>query len=131
MHDGGFGRAISLLARVQRFALAPLKFYRRLPKTPDAQVPGVQFLKSATAVLANYRAARRGRSRAEFIAKLGTVVEEADESVGWLEFIRDGQIASDPELLSEAHESCAIFTKSLGTARRNLATRNLKLETKK
>ena len=65
----------------------------------------------------NYRAARRGRSRAEFIAKLGIVVEEADETVEWLEFLRDGNIASDPELLAEAKELCAIFTAALRTAR--------------
>ena len=81
-------------------ALAALEFYRRLPKAQDAQIPGVQFLRCATAVPANYRAARRGRSRSEFLAKLGIVVEEADEDVGWL---------------------CAIFTASLQTARKNAA----------
>ena len=79
---------------------------------------GVQFVKSSTSQWSNYRAARRGRSRAEFIAKLGVVVEEADESVGWLELMRDSSIASDPALLAEAQELCAIFTASLGTARR-------------
>ena len=62
---------------------------------------------------------RTVRSRAEFIAKLGIVVEEADEAVSWLEFMRDGQIASDAELLSEAKQLCAIFTQSLKTARQN------------
>lgn len=108
-----------LQERAYKFALASIDFYRRLPKTQDAQVPGVQYLKSSTSEWSNYRAARRGRSRAEFIAKLGVVVEEADESVGWLELMRDARIASDPALLAEARELCAIFTASLGTSRGN------------
>ena len=67
----------------------------------------------------NYRAARRGRSRKEFIAKLGNVVEEADESVEWLEVMRDSGIADAPRLLAEARELLAIFTASLKTARGN------------
>jgi four helix bundle protein len=110
-----------LLSRAETFALAALKLYRHLPTTQEAQIPGVQFLRSATSVLANYRAARRGRSRAEFIAKLGTVVEEADETVGWLEYMKNSGISSDPDLLREAKELCAIFTASLRTARRSAA----------
>jgi four helix bundle protein len=108
-----------LLDRVYRFSLASLRFYRRLPKGPDAQVPGVQFYKAATSSWANYRAAQRGRSRSEFIAKLGNVSEESDEAVGWLEFMRDGEIASDPTLLVEAKELSAMFTASLTSAREN------------
>jgi four helix bundle protein len=92
-------------------------FYRRLPKSQDAQVLGLQYLRSSTSEWSNYRATRRARSRAEFIAKLGNVVEEADESVGWLELMRDSNTASDQALLAEAKELCAIFTASLGTAR--------------
>ena len=108
-----------LLERVKRFSLNSLKFYRRLPKVPDAQVPGVQYLRSSHGVWLNYRAARRGRSRAEFISKLGTVVEEIDECVGNLEYMRDGDIATDAMLFVEAQELCAIFTKSLATAKKN------------
>ena len=82
-------------------------------------MPGVQFLKSSSSVSANYHAARRGRSTAEFISKLGTVVEEIDESVVWLEYMRNGKIANDPRLLSEAHELRRIFGTALATARRN------------
>jgi four helix bundle protein len=71
----------------------------------------------------NYRAAKRGRSRAEFNAKLGTVVEEADETVVWLEYLRDGKIAFDEALLLEAQALRRIFGKSLGTARRNAGRR--------
>ena len=112
-----------LLDRVYRFSLASLRFYRTLPRRPDAQVPGVQFYKAATSSWSNYRAAQRGRSRPEFIAKLGNVAEESDEAVGWLEFMRDGEIASDTALLSEAKELSAIFTASLTSARQNLKER--------
>ena len=114
-----------LVQRTRQFSLASLRFYKRLPKNPDAQVSGIQFLKASSSVAANYRAAKRGRSKAEFIAKLGTVVEESDECVYWLEYMRDGNIASDPELLSEAHQLRKIFGKSLGTARRNPWHRSL------
>ena len=71
-----------LVGRAYRFSLAALRFYRKLPKSPEAQVPGVQFYKAATSTWSNYRASQRGRSRAEFIAKLGIAVEESDEAVG-------------------------------------------------
>jgi four helix bundle protein len=108
-----------LLARTERFALDSLEFYRKLPRTMEAQVPGVQFYKAATSAWSNYRASKRGRSRPEFISKLGIAVEEIDEAVGWLEFTEKGRIAADPTLLDEAKELCAIFTASLQTARAN------------
>src|SRR5688500_16195753 len=108
-----------LVGRAYRFGLAALRFYRKLPKSPDAQVPGVQFYKAATSTWSNYRASQRGRSRAEFVAKLGIAVEESDEAVGWLEFMRDGEIRSDGELLAEAREICAMLTASLTKARGN------------
>jgi len=108
-----------LVGRAYRFSLAAIRFYRKLPKSPDAQVPGVQLLKAATSTWSNYRASQRGRSRAEFIAKLGTAVEESDEAVGWLEFMKDAEIRSDPALLAEAKEICAMLTASLTNARNN------------
>ena len=65
----------------------------------------------------NYRAARRGRSRAEFEAKLGTVAEEADECLDWLEYLRDAQILADEALLDEASQLTKILTASLKTSR--------------
>ena len=106
-----------LLGRAKAFALRALTFYRTLPKTTEAQVPGSQFYRSSTGFYMNYRSAKRGRSRAEFIAKLGTAFEEVDESSGWLEFMRDGAIASDPALLSEAEELCRVFGTALLNAR--------------
>jgi len=111
------GQPPELVGRAYRFSLAALRFYRKLPKSPEAQVPGVQFYKAATSTWSNYRASQRGRSRAEFIAKLGTAVEESDEAVGWLEFLRDGEICTDSTVLAEAKEICAILTASLTNAR--------------
>jgi len=115
-----------LIQRTHEFALQALAFFRRLPKSAEAQVVGIQLYRAATAVESNYRAAKRGRSTAEFIAKLGVVVEEIDESVMWLEHLRDGKIAAEPTLLSEAEELRRIFGASLGTARRNAKARNMK-----
>jgi four helix bundle protein len=115
--------ASELVERVRRFALASLTFFERLPNTTTAQTPGKQFYRASTAVERNYRAAKRGRSTPEFIAKLGTVVEEIDEAVGWLEFMRDGGIAHDAALLSEAEQLPRILGKSLGTARKNAAAK--------
>lgn len=67
----------------------------------------------------NYRAARKGRSRAECVAKLGTVAEESDECLDWLEYFRDSQIRHDPGLIEEARELTKIFAKSVQTARTN------------
>ena len=81
-----------------------------------------QLFRSGTSVGANYRAACRGRSKADFIAKLGVVLEEADESLYWLEILAETQIVK-PELvaplLKEANELVAIFVASLNTARNN------------
>lgn len=109
-----------LRARTKRFAVRIVKLFRALPKSTDAQVLGKQVLRSGTSVAANYRAACRGRSRPEFIAKLGVVAEEADETVFWLEMLVDCEIASErvvAELLKEARELCAIFSASQHTAR--------------
>ena len=108
-----------LLARAERFALDALEFYRKLPKAMEAQVPGLQFYKAATSAWSNYRASKRGRSRPEFISKLGIAVEEIDEAVGWLGFMDKGGIAVDTRLLGEAGELCAILTASLQTSRAN------------
>jgi four helix bundle protein len=78
-----------LRLRTKAFAVRVVRLYKSLPFSTDAQVLGKQLLRSATSVAANYRAACRARSRAEWIAKIGVVVEEADESVFWLEMLSD------------------------------------------
>ncbi len=108
-----------LTERTRLFALAVVQFCRTLPATKEAQDAGGQLRRSANAVRSNYRAARRGRSRAEFQAKLGTVFEEADECVDWLMFLRDARIKEDRPLLQEAEELARIFARAVSTARKN------------
>jgi four helix bundle protein len=83
-------------------------------------VLGKQLLRSGTSVGANYRAAGRSRSKTEFVAKIGTVLEEADAPVFWLELLRDGSIIDAKlleSLISEANELAAIFAAAQRTAR--------------
>jgi len=105
--------------RTRLFALAVLAFCRRVPHTREAQEAATQLRRAANSVRANYRAARRGRSRAEFQAKLGIVFEEADECAGWLEYFRDGRIQHDPVLIEEAQALARIFAKAVKTTRAN------------
>ena len=81
-----------LLTRTKAFALRILKLVDHLPRTTSGRAIGNQLVRSGTSVGANYRAACRSRSRAEFAAKLGLVAEEADETVYWLKVIRDGNL---------------------------------------
>ena len=108
-----------LIERTRLFALAVLRFCRALPPTREAQEAAGQLRRAANSVRSNYRAARRGRSRAEFQAKLGTVYEEADECVDSLMYLRDARIQQDAALLQEAEELAKIFAKSVSTARKN------------
>ena len=98
--------------RTKQFALRVLKLVDALPRTTSGHVISNQLVRSATSVGANYRAACRARSRAEFAAKLGTVLEEADESLYWLEMIRDSGLMPESKLLlllKEAGELTAIL----------------------
>jgi len=74
-------QAAELKNRTKRFAIRVINLYRSLPRTAEARIIGNQVLRSGTSVASNYRAVCRARSRAEFIAKIGVVVEEADETV--------------------------------------------------
>jgi len=109
-----------LRARTKAFAIRIVRFFQSLPKSEEARILGRQVLRAGTSVAANYRAAGRARSKAEFIAKIGTVVEEADETVFWLELLVDTGIVRKEqvgELLAEANELLAIFAASHGTAK--------------
>ena len=108
-----------LTERTRLFALAVMVFCRRLPNTDEAREAAGQLRRAANAVRSNYRAARRGRSRAEFQAKLGTVFEEADECADCLRYLHDSGIRRDRDLLREAEELAKIFAKSVKTARNN------------
>ena len=106
-------KSAELQQRTEGFALRVLKLIEQLPNTIGGRVLANQVARSATSVGANYRAACRARSRAEFASKLGTVAEEADESLYWLELIRDGNFVAEKKLaslVSEADELTAIFT---------------------
>jgi four helix bundle protein len=106
--------------RTKAFALRVIRLFRSLPFKPDAQVLGKQLLRCGTSVAANYRAVCRSRSKAEFVARIGLVVEEADEAVLWLELLAESGVVSGEktkELLEEARELTAIFTASQQTAR--------------
>ena len=120
MEPSQLDRTEALRARTKAFALRVIHLVRALPKSEEARVMGRQLLRSATSVAANYRAATRARSRKEFAAKLGIVVEEADESSFWIELLVDsGCVSSDRTagLLDEANQLLAIFSASYRTAR--------------
>ncbi|SRR5713226_6987327 len=115
-------QAEQLKARTKQFAIRVVRLFRTLPKTDEARVIGKQVLRSGTSVAANYRAVCRARSQAEFIAKIGVVVEEIDETVFWIELLADTEIIRSEriaELLTEANELLAIFAASLRTAKTN------------
>jgi four helix bundle protein len=78
-------RSDELKQRTKQFAIRIIKLFRSLPRTEEARVIGKQMIRSATSVAASYRAVCRARSRSEFIAKMGVVVEESDETVLWLD----------------------------------------------
>jgi four helix bundle protein len=111
-----------LRARVKSFAVRILKFVRTLPRDPASDTAARQLARAGTSTSANYHATCRARSRAEFISKLGLVVEEADESEHWLFVIRASELSAGPELewlIRESGELRAIFSASLKTARFN------------
>lgn len=109
-----------LKKRTKQFALRVMKLVDALPRTTTGRAIGGQLIRSGTSVGANYRAACRGRSKAEFAAKIGTVAEEADECCFWLELIVEGGLLEErvvKPLLDEANELTAIFTSAAKTAR--------------
>ncbi len=118
-------RTNDLLERTKKFALATIHFYEGLLKDETSRVLGRQLLRSGTSVGANYRSAHRAKSKADFISKMGTVLEEADESVYWIGLLCDaGKVESNKStpLHREAGELVAIAVSSLNTARRNLGS---------
>ncbi|MFQ5340439.1 MAG: four helix bundle protein [Anaerolineae bacterium] len=107
--------------RTKQFALRIIRLVQWLPKEPTAQVLGRQLLRSGTSVGANYRAACRAKSTADFISKMGTVEEEADESLYWMELLVEADIVKLDRLeslMKEADELLAITVASINTAKR-------------
>ena len=120
--------APNLVGRAQRYAAAAFAFFERFPFSSKGWHAADQFYRASSSATSNYCAAKRGRSTAEFLSKLGTVVEEIDEAVRWLEHMRDVKIEVDPELFSEAEQLRRIWGASLGTARRNEKARQQRLK---
>ncbi|MGD1105160.1 MAG: four helix bundle protein [Terriglobia bacterium] len=109
-----------LRARTKQFAIRIVRLFKSLPKAEEARIMGKQALRAGTSVAANYRAVCCARSHAEFISKMGVVVEEADETVFWLELLVDTGIVRQvlmQDLLTEANGLLAIFAASHWTAR--------------
>ena len=115
--------AAELKRRTFQFGVRVVNLVRALPKTVEARAVGAQLVRSGTAVGANYRASCKARSKAEFVAKVGIVEEETDESACWLEMIIATEMLKssrvDP-LLRESRELERIFGKSRVTASRSL-----------
>ncbi len=117
------GQTEDLKNRTKQFALRIVRLSQRLGSSREARVIGNQVLRSGTSVGANYRAACRARSKQEFIAKMGIVVEEADETVFWLELIVAAGLMPCTRmqpLTLEASELLAIFAASQRTAKHAL-----------
>jgi four helix bundle protein len=109
-----------LKERTKEFAKRIIRLCRSLPPSREARLVGDQLFRAGTSVGANYRAACRGRSKAEFVSKLAIAVEEADESAYWLEIVIETCIMQADQihpLLKEAGEITAILNSSILTAK--------------
>jgi four helix bundle protein len=113
-----------LKKRTKQFGLRVMKMVGALPNDSVGRAIGNQLIRSGTSVGANYRAACRGRSNAEFVAKLGIVIEEADESGYWMELIIEGDLLPRDKvesLLDEANQITAIMVASKKSAQQSIA----------
>ena len=120
MVDEDAGRD-ELRVRTKGFALRIINLSNALPDTPAGRVIRGQLLRAGTSVGANYRAAKRAKSTADFISKLGTVEEEADESMYWMELIIEAGLLEEhlvSTLYQEADEILAMVVASIKTARK-------------
>ena len=123
-----------LKKRTKQFALRIIRLVNALPKNIEGQSIGKQLIRSGTSVGANYRSACRGRSKAEFVAKLGIVEEEADESAFWMELIIEGGLLEKElvePLLKEANELVAIMVASRKSAKSKSTNRKSKIANRK
>jgi four helix bundle protein len=117
---------MELRDRMKRFAVRVFNLIDSIPDTPKGRVIQHQLAAAASSAAANYRAAQRSRSPAEFISKLSTTFEETDESAFWIEMLVDtGMIRQEKvtRLQQEADELCAIIAASRNTARKNAKSR--------
>jgi four helix bundle protein len=115
--------AEKMKARTKAMALRMITLFQHLPKSDEARIIGKQLLRSSTSVAANYRAACRARSKAEYFSKICIVVEEADETLLWLEMLSDAKIVPPAKLSAlnnEITEILSIYSKT----RKNLKPDN-------
>jgi four helix bundle protein len=120
-----------LALRTKQFSLRIIKLYAALPNSAPARVLGQQLLRSGTSIGANYREARRARSKVEFLAKIGDCLKEADETHYWLELFIESALIPPEKLTSlkdEAYQLTAIFSSIKATTKKNL---NSKLKNQK
>jgi four helix bundle protein len=112
----------NLQDRTKKFALDVIRLCVRLPQKQEFWIIGKQLIRSATSVGANYRSACRAKSKADFIAKLSIVEEEADESIYWLELLEELKVQEPelPRLKDEGNQLVAIMVASKKTARGNV-----------
>ena len=111
----------NLKDRTKKFALRVIRLVEALPKGKTSDVIGRQLLRSGTSVAANYRSACRARSTADFVAKMGVVEEEADETIFWMELLIEAHVVDQEKLkalMTEADEILAIVVSSIKTARK-------------
>ena len=119
-----------LQKRTKKFHVDVIKLCEHFPKNAAGFETAKQLIRSAGSVGANYRAACRGKSKADFIYKIEVVLEEADESLYWLEVSKDAELiklSSIDELIKEANELVSIFNAADITAKRNEGKTNLKI----
>lgn len=115
--------AEELKKRTKSFGLRVIKLVEALPRTNTARIIGNQLLRSGTSVGANYRSALRARSKADFISKIGIVIEEADESLYWMELLLETNLIPKErmsELMQEADELTSIFIATVKSTRENM-----------
>ena len=111
-----------LQERTKKSAIRIIKMYEQLRKTDSVRIIGKQLIRSSTSSAANYRAACRARSKAEFFAKMSIVVEEADETVFWLELLEESQLVTADRLASLKQEATEILS-IMAKARKNIHRR--------
>jgi four helix bundle protein len=120
--------ADELKKRTRTFGVRVIRMVDTLPPGRSVNVIANQLIRSATSVGANYRSACRGRSKPDFLSKLGIAIEEADESLYWLETLVEAELIPETkvvDLMKEANEITAILTATVKTTRRNMEKEKL------
>ena len=102
-------KARELQARTKTFAVQIIRFYLTLPQSDGARIIGRQLLRSGTSVAANYRAVCRSKSQSDFISKIGTVVEETDETLLWLELLIEAGLAKKDQAQTMVAETTELL----------------------